>query len=310
MVLTDDDAPIGGGGESEEGAGSALLAAASRVLARELAAPLAPGLHIVATPIGNLADFSLRAIAVLARADHICCEDTRHSQKLLSAYDIRARLTPYHDHNAASQRPKILEWLSAGKAVALISDAGTPLIADPGYKLVRAALEEGHRVYAVPGPSAAIAALSVSGLPTDAFHFAGFLPPKQGARRRRLEALAEIDATLVLYETAQRLEPALGDLALAMSGREIVIVREITKRFEEMKRGVLPLDLHGADVKGELVLLIGPPIAADMPGDAIADALTDALQRLSLRDAVEEVTRTLRVPRREVYSLALKLQKE
>src|SRR5262245_31211388 len=180
---------------------AALAAAMGRVLARELAAPLSAGLYIVATPIGNLADISLRALAILARADHVCCEDTRHSQKLLTAYDIRGRLSPYHDHNAAGQRPKILAWLAEGKSVALISDAGTPLIADPGYKLVRAAAEEGHAVFAVPGPSAAIAALSVSGLPTDAFHFAGFLPPKQAARARRLAELAEVPATLVLYET-------------------------------------------------------------------------------------------------------------
>lgn len=302
-------------GESDaENAGqtvnTALLAAAARLLSREMCMPLAPGLHIVATPIGNLADIGLRALAVLARADHICCEDTRHSQKLLTAYDIRARLAPYHDHNAASQRPRIMEWLSAGKAVALISDAGTPLIADPGYKLVRAALEEGHKVHAVPGASAAISALSISGLPTDAFHFAGFLPAKQAARQRRLEELADIDATLVVYETAQRLPQALTDLAETMGGRDIVIAREITKRFEELIRGVLPLDLGAAEIKGELVIMIAPPLPAEASDAELSDAVSEALTRLSLRDAVEEVTRTLRVPRRRVYNFALKLRKE
>ena len=295
----------------DDGDSAPLTGAVAAMLARELAGPPAPGLHIVATPIGNLADISLRALAVLARADHILCEDTRHSQKLLTAYAIRGRLSPYHDHNAAGQRPKILGWLADGASVALISDAGTPLIADPGYKLVRAALEAGHTVHAVPGPSAAIAALSVSGLPTDAFHFAGFLPPKQAARRRRLEELADVAATLVLYETAPRLSQTLQDLAAAMSGREVVIAREITKRFEELIRGVLPLSLPGdaADLKGEIVILIAPPEEREHAGDEIRETLVQALQRLSLRDAVDEVTRTLRVPRRTVYALALELQK-
>jgi 16S rRNA (cytidine1402-2'-O)-methyltransferase len=289
---------------------AALAAAMSKLLARELAVPLAPGLYIVATPIGNLADISLRALAVLARADRICCEDTRHSQKLLTAYDIRGRLSAYHDHNAAKQRPTILQWLAGGETVALISDAGTPLIADPGYRLVRAAIEAGHAVYPVPGASAAIAALSVSGLPTDAFHFAGFLPPKQAARRKRLEELAAIPATLVLYETAQRLPHALADLALTMSGREIVIAREITKRFEEITRGALPLALAGAEgLKGEIVLVIAPPEPSQVSEDSLREAVAEALQRMSFRDAVDEVTRTLRVPRRTVYGLALELQK-
>ncbi len=288
-----------------------LVSAIAGMTSRELSAPLAPGLHVVATPIGNLADISLRALAVLARADHILCEDTRHSQKLLGAFSIRGQLTPYHDHNAASQRPKILSWLKAGASVALISDAGTPLIADPGYKLVRTARDEGHPVYAVPGPSAAIAALSVSGLPTDAFYFAGFLPPKQAARQKKLDALSTVPATIVLYETAPRLPEALADLGSAMGGRAIVIAREITKRFEEITAGVLPLSLPQAsgEFKGELVLLIAPPLPAEPAEDDIRKAVAKALEEMTLRDAVEEVTRTLRVPRRLVYSLALELQK-
>ena len=289
---------------------AALTGATASMLEREWASPLAAGLHIVATPIGNLADIGLRALAVLARADHICCEDTRHSQKLLAAYGINARLSPYHDHNGARERPKILAWLAGGASVALISDAGTPLIADPGYKLVREALDAGHRVHAVPGPSAAIAALSVGGLPTDAFHFAGFLPPKQAARAARLDELAPIPATLVLYETAQRLPQTLEDLARAMSGREIAIAREITKRFEEVTCGRLPIPLpETQELKGEFVLLIGPPEDHRTSEDDIRAALLEALPRLSMRDAVDEVARTLRVPRRLVYGLALALQK-
>ncbi len=297
--------------KDDDGESAPLTGAVTAMLARELAGPPAPGLYIVATPIGNLADISLRALAVLARADHILCEDTRHSQKLLTAYGIRGRLSPYHDHNAAGQRPKILEWLGDGASVALISDAGTPLIADPGYKLVRAALEAGHAVHAVPGASAGIAALSVSGLPTDAFLFAGFLPPKQAARRRRLEELAGVAATLVLYETAPRLQQALEDLASVMSGREVVIAREVTKRFEETIRGVLPLAMpdDAAGIKGEIVILVAPPVERVHAEDEIREAVAEALQRLSLRDAVDEVTRTLRVPRRIVYALALELQK-
>jgi 16S rRNA (cytidine1402-2'-O)-methyltransferase len=290
---------------------AALLSKVAAVSARELATRLAPGLYVVATPIGNLADVSLRALAVLARAEHILCEDTRHSQKLLTAFGIQGKLTAYHDHNAASQRPRVLEWLAAGSSVALISDAGTPLIADPGYKLVRAARDANHAIYSVPGPSAAIAALSISGLPTDAFHFAGFLPPKQAARRKRLEELSAIPGTLVVYETAPRLAAALADLGETMSGRAVVIAREITKQFEEVIAGVLPLDLEGEgrNLKGEFVLLIAPPPEDQISESAIRTALADALGRVSLRDAVDEVTRTLRVPRRVVYSLALALQK-
>ena len=300
------------GGEKAESPDSVpLMGALAAMTARELNTPLAPGLYIVATPIGNLADISLRALAVLARADHICCEDTRHSQKLLTAFGIRGKLNAYHEHNASRERPKILGWLAEGKVVALISDAGTPLIADPGYKLVREAAEAGYRVFPVPGASAAIAALCVSGLPTDQFLFAGFLPPKESARRKRIEALASIPATLVFYETAPRLAAALGDLASAMGGREVVVAREMTKRFEEIVRGVLPLVLPGdaEALKGEIVILVAPAQEVEMAEDDIRDAVEQALRSMSLRDAVDEVTRTLRVPRRVVYSLALDMQK-
>jgi 16S rRNA (cytidine1402-2'-O)-methyltransferase len=300
-----------GSEKGESPATAPLIGAITAMAARELSASLAPGLYIVATPIGNLADISLRALAVLARADHICCEDTRHSQKLLTAFGIRGKLAAYHEHNAARERPRILGWLAEGKTVALISDAGTPLIADPGYKLVREAAEAGHSVFPVPGASAAIAALSASGLPTDQFLFAGFLPPKENARRKRIEALAAIPATLVFYETAPRLAAALADLASTLPGREVVVARELTKRFEEIVRGVLPLDLAGQadEPKGEIVILVAPAPDSEPAEDDIRDAVASAMQRMSLRDAVDEVARTLRVPRRLVYSLALELQK-
>ena len=174
---------------------------------------LAPGLHLVATPIGNLRDITLRALEVLAAADVIACEDTRVTRKLIDHYGIATPLTPYHDHNAAEARPKLIARLAAGDAVALVSDAGTPLVSDPGFKLVRAAHEAGHAVTAVPGASAALAALTVAGLPTDRFFFEGFLPPKSGQRRARIAELARIPATLVLFETGPRLAAALADLA-------------------------------------------------------------------------------------------------
>ena len=177
------------------------------------AGSLAPGLHIVATPIGNLGDITLRALSTLAAADLIACEDTRVTRKLIDRYAISSPLIPYHDHNAATARPKLLARLAEGAAVALVSDAGTPLISDPGYKLVRAAQEAGHRVTALPGASAALAALTVAGLPTDQFLFAGFLPPKQAARRARIAELARIPATLVLFETGPRVTATLADLA-------------------------------------------------------------------------------------------------
>ena len=200
---------------------------------------LAPGLHIVATPIGNLGDITLRALATLAGADLIACEDTRVTRKLLDRYGIATPLTPYHDHNAAKARPALLRRLAEGAAIALVSDAGTPLISDPGFKLVRAAQEAGHPVTALPGASAVLAALAVAGLPTDQFFFAGFLPPKQAARRARIAELARIPATLVLFETGPRLAATLADLAAGLGRREAAVCRELTKLHEEVRRGDL-----------------------------------------------------------------------
>ena len=221
-----------------------------------------PGLHIVATPIGNLGDITLRALATLAGADLIACEDTRVTRKLLDRYGIATPLTPYHDHNAAIARPKLLQRLAGGAAIALVSDAGTPLVSDPGFKLVRAAQEAGHSVTALPGASAALAALAVAGLPTDQFFFAGFLPPKQVARRARIAELARIPATLVFFETGPRIAATLADLAAELGNREAAVCRELTKLHEEIRRGDLPaLAQAGAtgEIRGEIVLVVAPP---------------------------------------------------
>ncbi len=236
------------------------IEAVRTVLEHAFAEPLAGGLYIVATPIGNLSDISLRALAVLARADLILCEDTRHTQKLVHHFQLTGRLSAYHDHNAARERPKILRKLAEGASIALVSDAGTPLISDPGYKLVREAAAQGTPVISIPGASAVLAGLTVSGLPTDSFFFGGFLPPKEAAARRRLGELADIPATLVLFETATRLERTLKTLGETLPGRELVIARELTKRFEEVVRTTLPADgLAGREWRGELVLMLAPP---------------------------------------------------
>src|SRR5689334_802310 len=232
---------------------------------------LAPGLYLVATPIGNLGDITLRALQALAGADLIACEDTRVTRKLLDRYAITTPLTPYHDHNAARARPGLLRRLTEGAAVALVSDAGTPLISDPGFKLVRAAQEAGHLVTALPGASAVLTALSVAGLPTDQFFFAGFLPPKQAARRTRVAELASLPATLVLFESGPRLAAALADLAAGLGGeREAALCRELTKLHEEIRRGdlkTLAEACAGEEPRGELVIVIAPP-PAPMPTDA------------------------------------------
>jgi 16S rRNA (cytidine1402-2'-O)-methyltransferase len=273
-----------------------------------------PGLHVVATPIGNLSDVTLRALEVLAGADIIACEDTRVTRKLTERYGIVTSLTPYHDHNAATARPKLLARLAAGEAVALVSDAGTPLISDPGYRLVRAARDAGHAVTAVPGASAVTAALAIAGLPTDRFWFEGFLPAKQTARRARIVALARISATLVLFETGQRVSAALGDLADGLGPREAALCRELTKLHEEVRRGdlaTLARDVAAeGEPRGEIVIVIAPP-AAEAPDARDVDALLQAaLGRASVKDAVAEVAQATGVARREVYRRALTLAKE
>jgi len=272
-----------------------------------------PGLYLVATPIGNLGDIGLRALEVMAGADRIACEDTRITRKLTARYGIDTPLTPYHEHNAAEARPKLLARLAAGEAVALVSDAGTPLISDPGYKLVRAAQDAGHPVIALPGASAVLAALSVAGLPTDRFFFEGFLPPKQAARQKRIAQLKTIPATLVLFESGQRLAATLADLAEVLSHRAAAVCRELTKLHEQVRRGDL-VSLarefaQGAETRGEIVIVVAPPASGEQSID-VDTLLRGALARVSLKDAVGEVALASGRPRREVYQRALELSKE
>jgi len=302
--------------EAQISAESAATSRASEVLAEQMARPLASGLYLVATPIGNLGDISLRALSVLARADLIAAEDTRHSKKLLSHFGLRAELTPYHEHNAEKERPRLIARLRAGQSIALVSDAGTPLVSDPGYKLVRQALDEGVMVTSIPGPSAALAALTSSGLPTDTFLFAGFVPQKSGARRARLEELSGVPATLVFFETAPRLAKSLADMADLLGAREAAVAKELTKLHESVTRGrldTLAAKMAAADaLKGEFVLVVAPPAAdASAPSDAMIEQQLDkALKLESFRDAVRSVAEVLNVGRARVYEIGLKLKRE
>jgi len=286
------------------------------LFAQAIAAPkLAAGLYVVATPIGNLGDITLRALEILAGADVIACEDTRVSRKLLDHYSINTPLTPYHDHNAAAARPKLIARLAAGEAVALISDAGTPLVSDPGFKLVQAAREAGHAVTAAPGASAVLTALAVAGLASDRFFFEGFLPPREAARRTRIAELVRIPATLVLFEAGPRLGSALADLAEGLGDREAAVCRELTKLHEEVRRGdlaTLARDYAGtAETRGEMVIVIAPPTAEQHIEAAELDQLLqNALARASVKDAVAEVAAASGLSRREVYQRALALVKD
>jgi 16S rRNA (cytidine1402-2'-O)-methyltransferase len=277
------------------------------------AAPrIASGLHLVATPIGNLGDITLRALETLAGADLIACEDTRVTKKLLDRFAISTPLTPYHDHNAATARPKLLEKLGAGAAIALVSDAGTPLISDPGFKLVREASASGIAVTALPGASSVLSALCVAGLPTDRFFFEGFLPSKAAARRSRITELAKIDATLVLFESGARIADALHDLAAGLGDREAAICREMTKLHEEILRGNLAdLSRKGdsLETRGEFVVVVAPPAKADaaMSDAELDQALAAALNVRSVKDAVAEVAAISGRGKREVYARALDL---
>jgi 16S rRNA (cytidine1402-2'-O)-methyltransferase len=275
----------------------------------------AAGLHLVATPIGNLGDVTLRALQTLAGVDVIACEDTRITRRLTERYGIAAELAAYHEHNAATARPKILQRLADGGSVALVSDAGTPLVSDPGFKLVREACAAGFAVVALPGPSSVLAALSVAGLPTDRFFFEGFLPPKSTARRARLTELARIDATLVVFESGNRVQDTLADLADIMGVREAAICRELTKLHEEITRAKLSELAEQADrleTRGEFVLVIGPPPADAqvLTADALDELLREALADHSVKDAVAHAVELSGRPRREVYARALELSKQ
>ncbi|MFN3521514.1 MAG: 16S rRNA (cytidine(1402)-2'-O)-methyltransferase [Phenylobacterium sp.] len=274
--------------------------------------PLEAGLYLVATPIGNLRDITLRALDVLAQADLVLAEDTRVSGKLLAAYGLSARLERYDEHAAERMRPRVLAALAAGERVALVSDAGTPLVSDPGYRLVRAALEQGFAVHPIPGPSALLAALTVAGLPTDRFLFAGFPPPKSAARRSFLEELAGVRASLVFFEGGSRLAASLADMAAVLGPREAAVARELTKLYETVVRGSLAelaVDPRLADPKGEIVIVVGPGREAQAsPEDADA-ALADALKRLKPAGAAAEVAKALGLPRRDLYRRAMELRK-
>jgi len=273
---------------------------------------LAPGLHVVATPIGNLTDVTLRALETLRAADLVLCEDTRVTSKLLDRYHLRPTLLAYHDHNAAAVRPKILEKLATGAAIALVSDAGTPLISDPGYKLVAATLGAGHRVYPVPGASALLAALVAAGMPTDRFFFEGFLPAKPGQRKNRIAELADIPSTLVLYETGPRLAACLADLEEGFGPRHAAICRELTKAFEETRRGKLDelaaYYRKAQEPKGEIVIVVAPPEGKkSVSSEELDSKLKRALACGSLKDAVAAVSEETGMKRREVYARALAL---
>jgi 16S rRNA (cytidine1402-2'-O)-methyltransferase len=273
------------------------------------------GLHVVATPIGNLGDVTLRALETLAGVDLIACEDTRITRRLTERYGIAAELASYHEHNAATARPKILERLAQGGAVALVSDAGTPLISDPGFKLVREASAAGHAIFALPGASSVLTALSVAALPTDRFFFEGFLPAKETARRARIAELARIDATLVIFESGNRVQEALRDLTDAMGAREAAICRELTKLHEEVSRASLRELAEKADqleTRGEFVLVIGPPAVDEqvLSTEALDDLLRVQLGHHSVKDAVAHAVELSGRPRREVYARALELARQ
>ena len=281
------------------------------VTAPDLSKPLEPGLYVVSTPIGNLRDMTLRAIDVLAACDLVLAEDTRTAARLLSAYGLSAKVERYDDHVGAEVRPGVLARLAQGARIALTTDAGTPLVSDPGYRLVREAAAAGARVVPIPGASALLAGLAAAGLATDRFLFAGFLPPRSVGRRAALEALAATPATLVVYESGPRLAECLADMAAVLGPREAVVARELTKLHETLYRG--PLDALAADPaldapRGEIVVLIAPGEDRAATADEVDRALADALERAGPAEAAGEVSRALGRPRRELYRRALELK--
>jgi len=308
-------ATSGGNGEGREPSGGPTPSKP------DLAAPAAtgaattepaPGLHLVATPIGNLGDVSLRALAVLRGADRIYCEDTRITARLLARYGIKMPLKTYHDHNAEQMRPGILAALRRGERVALVSDAGTPLVSDPGYKLVRAAIAEGLPVTAAPGASAALTALILSGLPPDTFLFAGFLPRQRAARCQVLARWATLEATLIFYEAPLRLAATLADMVEIMGARQAAVGRELTKLHEEVRRGLLA-DLAGhyrdhGPPRGETVIVVGPPEPAWPAPDDIDRRLRAALAELGVRDAAAKLAAETGLSRAELYRRALAIR--
>ncbi len=278
------------------------------------AAPLPAALHLVATPIGNLSDITIRALEVLAAADIIACEDTRTSRVLLQRYGISGKLVAYHEHNAASAGPKLIAAIGDGQSVALISDAGTPLLSDPGYRLVDEAVEAGIAIVPIPGPSAALAALTASGLPTDAFFFAGFLPSKTKARTDRLVELKHIPGSLVFYESPRRLPESLAAMTEALGAeRPACVGRELTKTFEEFRRGtVSELADHYAGAgapKGECVICVGPPLPVAAPeGEALDALLGDLSDELPAGKAAAEAARQTGLAKSDLYKRIVELK--
>ncbi|MEM8951023.1 MAG: 16S rRNA (cytidine(1402)-2'-O)-methyltransferase [Pseudomonadota bacterium] len=281
---------------------------------RDPTRPLKSGLHLVATPIGHLGDCSPRSLETLALADLVLCEDSRVTGKLLKLNGIERSLLPYHEHNAARMRPRVLDHLARGESVALASDAGTPLVSDPGYKLVRDVIEAGHEVLAVPGPSAALAALVVSGLPTDRFLFGGFLPPRSKARCRAIEELASVPTTLIWFESAKRLAATLADLAAVLGPRPAAVARELTKAFEEVRRGSLEElaeTIAGEEaLRGEIVIVVGPPDAEEgaESDEAVNERLRQALETMAPSAAAASVAQQTDRSRKELYRRALALR--
>ena len=272
---------------------------------------MAPGLYLVATPIGNLRDITLRALDVLAGADVVLCEDTRVGGKLMAAHGLKVKLERYDEHAAERIRPKVLARLGVGERVALISDAGTPLVSDPGYRLVREAVAQGSNVFPIPGASATLAGLTVAGLPTDRFLFAGFPPPKSVGRRSLFEELAPVRATLIFYEGGSRLKDSLADMAAVFGAREAAVARELTKLHETVIRGRLPdlaLDPRCDAPRGEIVILVGPGAQHAATADEADAALIEALSRGAPAKAAAEVAKALGLSRRDLYARALALR--
>lgn len=276
------------------------------------APPLAPGLYVVATPIGNLRDITIRALETLAAAEAVLCEDTRMSARLLDHYGIKARRVALHEHNERAKADDIVNRIAAGQAIALISDAGTPLLSDPGFPLIRALAEASLPVFPIPGASALLSALVVAGLPTDAFAFHGFLPPKAGARVNALKALTDSRETLVFYESPRRLDDTLAAMAELWGDRQAAVALELTKRFERVHRGtlsVLAAEFADAETKGEAVIVVAGAAEASVPDAADWQAdLLDEMAKQPLRAAVDEVTKKYGLKRKEVYDAALALR--
>ena len=278
---------------------------------------LSPGLYLIATPIGTARDITLRALDILASADVLAAEDTRSLRKLMEIHGVALNDRPllaYHDHNGDKVRPRVLQALTEGKSVVYASEAGTPMVADPGFDLARAVVAAGHSLISAPGPSAVVTALTLAGLPTDQFHFAGFLPNTKSRRKSALRALSQVPGTLVFYESPKRVAAMLADAAAELGGeRQAVVARELTKKFEEILRGSLQELAETCaerSLKGEIVVLIGRGASSSISDADLEEKLRAALQTMSLRDASDHVSAELGMKRRQVYQLALKLESD